>query len=232
MRFDVLTLFPAIFSGYLTQSILKKAIERGLVAIHLWDYRDWAQGKHRQVDDRPFGGGPGMVLMPEPVVDAVEAIQPMAQPAGQVLMMTPQGERLTQPLVKELAQTNRLILLCGRYEGFDERIKEVLQPREVSIGDFICNGGEVPAMVLIDTVLRHVPGVLGDEESVTQESHSRPGVVEYPHYTRPREYRGREVPEILLSGNHEAIAAWREEQSALRTRAKQQQVQRQKTKES
>lgn len=217
MRFDVLTLFPGIFSGYLTQSILKRAIEKGLVDIHLWDFRDWASGKHRQVDDRPYGGGPGMVLMPEPVISAVENIQPLAEPAGQVLMMTPQGERLTQPLVKELAAQKRLLLLCGRYEGFDERIKTILKPREISIGDFICNGGEVASMVVIDTVLRLVPGVLGDEESVTEESHSQPGQVEYPHYTRPREFRGLEVPEVLLSGNHEVIAAWRLEQSAQRT---------------
>ncbi|HQR06493.1 MAG TPA: tRNA (guanosine(37)-N1)-methyltransferase TrmD [Gemmatales bacterium] len=222
MRFDVLTLFPGIFSGYLTQSILKRAIDNGLVSIHLWDFRDWASGKHRQVDDRPFGGGPGMVLMPEPVVSAVEAVKAMASPPGQLLMMTPQGERLTQPLVKELAANERLLLLCGRYEGFDERIKEILKPREISIGDFICNGGEVASMVVIDTVLRHVPGVLGDEESVTEESHSQPGQVEYPHYTRPREFRGLEVPEMLLSGNHEAIAAWRREQSARRTAERQQ----------
>lgn len=222
MRFDVLTLFPGIFSGYLTQSILKRAIDKSLVSIHLWDFRDWASGKHRQVDDRPFGGGPGMVLMPEPVVSAVEAVKAMASPPGQLLMMTPQGERLTQPLVKELATKERLLLLCGRYEGFDERIKEILKPREISIGDFICNGGEVASMVVIDTVLRHVPGVLGDEESVTEESHSQPGQVEYPHYTRPREFRGLEVPEMLLSGNHEAIAAWRREQSARRTAERQQ----------
>lgn len=220
MRFDVLTLFPAMFSGYLTQSILKKAIATGHVGIHLWDLRDWATSKYRQVDDRPFGGGPGMILMAEPVVTAVETILPMHEPRGQVLMMTPQGERLHQPLVKELASAGRLVLLCGRYEGFDERIKEILQPREVSIGDFICNGGEVPAMVLIDTVLRYVPGVLGDETSVTEETHSEPGQIEYPHYTRPRSFRGFEVPSVLLSGDHGAVAAWRSEQSALRTRAK------------
>jgi tRNA (guanine37-N1)-methyltransferase len=190
-----------------------------LVSVHLWDFREWAQGKHRQVDDRPFGGGPGMVLMPEPVVHAVEMIRPMADPPGRVLMLTPQGERLTQPLVKELAETKRLILLCGRYEGFDERIRDILQPREISVGDYVCNGGEVPAMVVIDTVLRHVPGVLGDEESVTEETHSSPGQMEYPHYTRPRVFRGLEVPEVLVSGNHEAVAAWRKEQSALRSKS-------------
>jgi tRNA (guanine37-N1)-methyltransferase len=219
MRFDVLTLFPAMFSGYLTQSILKKAIDSGLVSVHLWDFREWAQGKHRQVDDRPFGGGPGMVLMPEPVITAVEMIQPMADPPGTVVMLTPQGERVTQPLVKELAETKRLILLCGRYEGFDERIRVILKPREISIGDYVCNGGEVPAMVLIDTVLRHVPGVLGDEESVTEETHSSPGQKEYPHYTRPRTFRGLEVPEVLVSGNHEAVAEWRKEQSKQRSKS-------------
>jgi tRNA (guanine37-N1)-methyltransferase len=220
MRFDVLTLFPAMFSGYLTQSILKKAIAAGQVAIHLWDFRDWTTSKYRQVDDRPFGGGPGMVLMAEPVVTAVEDILPMHEPQGQVLMMSPQGERLNQRLVKDLASVGRLVLLCGRYEGFDERIKEILKPREVSVGDFICNGGEVPAMVLIDTVLRYVPGVLGDEESVTEETHSEPGQIEYPHYTRPRRFRDLDVPDILLSGDHGAIARWRSEQSALRSGAK------------
>jgi tRNA (guanine37-N1)-methyltransferase len=220
MRFDVLTLFPEIFHGYLGQSILKLAIERGLVEIHLWDIRDWATGKHKSVDDRPFGGGPGMVMMCEPVYDAVEAIRPQAADPGLLVMLTPAGERLTQPLVNRLAQEKRLILLCGRYEGFDERIRLGLQPLEVSIGDFVCNGGEVPAMVVIDTVVRLVPGVLGDEESVKEESHSHEGVIEYPQYTRPRDFRGMEVPEILLSGNHPEIARWRQEQSKQRSQSK------------
>jgi tRNA (guanine37-N1)-methyltransferase len=218
MRFDVLTLFPEIFSGYLTQSLLKLAIQSGLVEIHLWNIRDWAPGKHQQVDDRPFGGGPGMVIMPGPVLDAVEAIQPQAPEPGQVILLTPAGERLTQPLVQELSQTKRLLLLCGRYEGFDERIRVLLKPREISIGDFVCNGGEVPAMVVIDTVIRYVPGVLGDEESVKEESHSEAGRLEYPQYTRPREFRGLAVPDILISGNHPAIARWRREQSEARSR--------------
>jgi len=218
MRFDVLTLFPDIFSGYMTQSILKLAIDRGLVQIHTWNLRDWARGKHKSVDDRPFGGGPGMVLMPEPVYDCVEKVRAMAEPEGELILLTPAGERLTQDLVKELAGLKRLILLCGRYEGFDERIRLGLKPREVSIGDFVCNGGEVPAMVLIDTVLRYVPGVLGDEESVTEESHSEPGRLEYPQYTRPRVFRGMDVPEILLSGNHPEIARWRREQSEQRSK--------------
>jgi tRNA (guanine37-N1)-methyltransferase len=218
MRFDVLTLFPEIFAGYLTQSLLKLAIDRGLVEINLWNIRDWSEGKHRSVDDRPFGGGPGMVMMPGPVFAAVEAVRAKVPEPGRLVLLTPAGERLTQPLVQELAGHGRLILLCGRYEGFDERIREGLCPREVSVGDFVCNGGEVPAMVVIDTVVRYVPGVLGDPESVNEESHSEEGRLEYPQYTRPRVFRGMEVPEILLSGNHPAIARWRREQSLARSR--------------
>lgn len=219
MRFDVLTLFPEIFQGYMTQSLLKLAIQKGLVEIHTWNLRDWAKGKHKSVDDRPFGGGPGMVIMPEPVFDCVEAVQAETAPPGQLLMLTPGGRRLTQQVVQELAAYRRLLLLCGRYEGFDERIRLGLRPMEISVGDFICNGGEVPAMVVVDTVIRYIPGVLGDERSVEEESHSEPGVLEYPQYTRPREFRGMEVPEILLSGNHQAIAAWRKKQSGMRSQA-------------
>src|SRR5262249_39294098 len=220
MRFDVLTLFPEIFQGYLTQSILKLALEKGLVEIHLWNIRDWATGKHKQVDDRPFGGGPGMVIMPGPVFDAVEAVRSHAEDAGDLILLTPAGERLTQALVQALAEKRRLVGLCGRYEGFDERIRTGLKPREISIGDFICNGGEVPAMVLIDTIIRYVPGVLGDPASVAEESHSETGRLEYPQYTRPRVFRGMAVPDILLSGNHPAIARWRREQSEARSRTK------------
>lgn len=219
-RFDVLTLFPEIFQGYLTQSLLKLALDKGLVEIHLWNIRDWARGKHKCVDDRPFGGGPGMVLMPEPVYDAVEAVRPLAPEAGELILLTPAGQRLDQALVQELAGKKRLLLLCGRYEGFDERIREGLRPRAISIGDFVCNGGEVPAMVVIDTVVRYVPGVLGDPESLTEESHSEAGRLEYPQYTRPRVFRGMAVPEILLSGNHQAVARWRREMSEARTRAR------------
>lgn len=222
MRFDVLTLFPALFDGYLTQSILKLALDRGLVSIHRWDIRDYSPDtKHHKVDDRPFGGGPGMVLMCEPVVNCVEAVRKEGDDPGSLIMLTPQGRRLTQPVVKELSEKKRLILLCGRYEGFDDRIRQLLQPDEISIGDFICNGGEVPAMVLIDTVVRYVPGVLGDEESVTEESHATPGLIEYPQFTRPREFRGLDVPEVLLSGDHEAIAKWRAEQGRIRSARKQ-----------
>jgi tRNA (guanine37-N1)-methyltransferase len=220
MRFDVLTLFPGIFSGYLTQSILSQAIEKGLVRIDLWDFRDWATGKHKSVDDRPFGGGPGMVLMPGPIVECVEKVQSDDEP-GELIMLTPAGERLTQRVVEDLATKKRLLLLCGRYEGFDERIRLNLKPREISAGDFVCNGGEVPAMLLIDAVIRLIPGVLGDEASAVDESHSEEGRLEYPQYTRPREFRGMTVPDILLSGNHQAIAAWRREQSEMRSRSRQ-----------
>ncbi len=216
-RFDVLTLFPEMFPGYLSQSLLKLALDAGLVSIHLWNIRDWATGKHRSVDDRPFGGGPGMVLMPGPVVDCVEAVRAQDPEPGTLVLLTPTGERLTQPLVRELAGLRRLLLLCGRYEGFDERIREVLKPREISVGDFVCNGGEVPAMLIIDTVIRYVPGVLGDPASLEEESHNDPGRLEYPQYTRPRDYRGLAVPEVLLSGDHGAVAAWRLEQSRTRS---------------
>jgi tRNA (guanine37-N1)-methyltransferase len=218
MRFDVLTLFPEMFSGYLSESILKLSQERGLVQVHTWNIRDWATGKHKQVDDRPFGGGPGMVMMPGPVFDCIEAVQAKAEPAGEMVMLTPAGERLTQRVVEELATKPRLLLLCGRYEGFDERIRLGLRPREISAGDFVCNGGEVPAMLVIDAVIRLIPGVLGDEQSTADESHSEEGRLEYPQYTRPREFRGMTVPDVLLSGDHGAIAEWRRQQSDLRSR--------------
>jgi len=217
IRFDVLTLFPELFSGYLTQSLLKLAIDGGLVTVKTWNIRDWAAGKHHKVDDRPFGGGPGMVFMPQPVLDYVEAVQADAATPGRVVMMTPAGRRLTQPVVGELATGPRYLLLCGRYEGFDDRIRQLLDPLELSVGDFICNGGEVPAMVVIDTVIRLIPGVLGDGESATDESHSTPGRLEYPQYTRPREFRGLEVPEVLLNGDHAKVAKWRDEQSKIRS---------------
>lgn len=222
LRFDVITLFPEIFNGYLSQSLLKLAIENNLVQVCLWNLRDWATDKHHRVDDRPFGGGAGMVIMPEPVFAAVEAVRAQHEDPGLLVMLTPAGVRLTQPLVVELASKyRRLILLCGRYEGFDERIRLGLHPFELSIGDFVCNGGEVPAMVVIDSVIRLVPGVLGDAHSVVEESHSVPGRLEYPQYTRPRVFRGMAVPEVLLSGDHAAIARWRAEMSERRSQANQ-----------
>ncbi|HTN00236.1 tRNA (guanosine(37)-N1)-methyltransferase TrmD [Planctellipticum variicoloris] len=218
MRFDVLTLFPEIFAGYLEQSLLKKAIEKSLVDVHLWNVRDWASDKHKSVDDTPYGGGPGMLIMCPPVFDAVEHVQAQGPAPGQLVMLTPQGRRLDQTLVRELADHERLLLLCGRYEGFDDRIVQGLRPLEVSIGDFVCNGGEVPAMLVIDSVIRLVPGVLGDETSSKYDSFAEKRLLEYPQFTKPREFRGMTVPEVLLSGNHQAIAAWREQQSLLRTR--------------
>ncbi|MEQ9411997.1 MAG: tRNA (guanosine(37)-N1)-methyltransferase TrmD [Fuerstiella sp.] len=213
----MLTLFPEMFESYLGQSILKLAIQRGLVDVQTHNYREFGEGRHRQVDDRPFGGGPGMLMMCQPVFDCVESVQQKMSSPAKLIMMSPQGRVLNQALVEELAQEERLMVLCGRYEGFDDRIREGLQPMEVSAGDFICNGGEVPAMLLIDTVIRLIPGVLGDETSSRYDSFSNSGLLEHPQYTRPREFRGMSVPEILLSGNHEAIAEWRHEQSLKRT---------------
>ena len=221
MRLDVLTLFPDMFPGYLGQSILNKAIERGLVEIHVHNMRDWATGKHKKIDDEPYGGGPGMVLMVDPVVNCVRDVQKMADQPGQVIMLTPQGRRLNQPFVEELAVKPRLIVLCGRYEGFDQRVFDILNPIELSIGDYILNGGEVASMVLIDSLVRMVPGVLGDELSNWDDSFSRGNrLLEHPQYTRPREFEGHEVPEVLLSGNHPAIEAWRKQKGLENTKLK------------
>ncbi len=219
MRFDVLTLFPDMFSSYLGESLLNKAIERQLVDVRLHNIRQWARDKHQKVDDRPFGGGPGMVLKVQPVVECVEEVRSAASHPGRLMMLSPQGRRLDQVMVEKLATEERLILLCGRYEGFDERIAQILEPDEISIGDYILNGGEVAAMVIIDAVIRHIPDVLGDEESPRQDSFSAgQAMLESAQYTRPREYRGFKVPSILLSGNHEQIARWRAEQSRQRTK--------------
>ena len=219
MRLDLFTLFPEILSGYLGQSILAKAIERKIVEVQLHDFRLWTKDKHRTVDDRPFGGGPGMVIKVEPVVECVEAVRAGLPSAGRLILLTPQGRRLTQPIVEELASESSLQLLCGRYEGFDQRVTEIVQPDEISIGDYILGGGEVAAMVLIDAVARLVPGVLGDERSSVEDSFSQGNrLLEFAQYTRPREYRGHTVPEVLLSGNHDAILKWRQEQTLQRTR--------------
>ncbi len=218
MRFDVLTLFPEILEGYVSQSLLKLAIQRGLVNVKLWNIRDWATGKRQPVDDTPYGGGPGMLIMCPPVFDAVAAVQQDGEQPGQLIMLTPQGRKLDQKLVEKLAQQERLLLLCGRYEGFDDRIRQGLQPLEVSVGDFICNGGEVPAMLLIDAIIRLVPGVLGDETSHKYESFSESGLLEYPQFTRPREFRDMQVPEVLLNGNHAEIQRWQRQQSLQRTK--------------
>jgi tRNA (guanine37-N1)-methyltransferase len=219
VRIDVLTLFPEMFSGYLGQSLLKRAVDAGIVDVQVHNIRDWAQGKHRQVDDRPFGGGPGMVLRPEPVVESVEAVRGEGSEPGHLILLTPVGRRLDQRMVEQLAGNKRLVMVCGRYEGVDQRAIDLLEPDEISIGDYILGGGEVAAMVLVDAVVRLVPGVLGDEESNKQDSFSgEPPLLEFAQYTRPREYRGLTVPEVLMSGNHPDIARWREQQKLERTR--------------
>ena len=215
LRIDILTLFSEMFDGFLSASIVGRAIRRGLVEVHRTNIRDFATDAYGSVDDAPFGGGPGMVLMCQPVFDAVESVRRQAQPSGTLILLTPQGEPLRQERVAQLAAEPRLILLAGHYEGFDERIRS-LADLEVSVGDFVLSGGEVPAMALIDAVVRLQSGSLGDEMSAKDESFSE-GLLEYPQYTRPREFRGMKVPEILLGGDHARIMAWRREQAELRT---------------
>ena len=219
MRFDIITLFPSIFDGYLTQGLLAKAIQRDLVQIKQHNLRDWApETPHRPVDDKPFGGGPGMLIQVEPTVNCVEAVEAMDSRPARRVILTPLGKTLNQPMAENFATDERLIVLCGRYEGFDQRVVDILQPEEISIGDFVLNGGEVAAMVLIDAVVRLLPGVLGDEQSNIDDSFSRGNrMLEFPQYTRPREFRGHAVPDVLLGGDHGAIAKWRAEQSQLRT---------------
>ncbi len=222
LRIDVITLFPQIFSGYLTQSLLAKAIAKGLIEIAIHDLRDWSTDpKHHKIDDRPYGGGPGMLIRVEPVVHCVEEVQKLAPEPGLIVLLTPQGEPLRQPRVESLAQTGRILLLCGRYEGFDQRVIDILQPLELSIGDYVLNGGEVGAMVVIDSTIRMIPGVLGDEQSSWDDSFSRGNrILEFPQYTRPPEFRGLPVPDVLLSGDHQRIANWRLEESKKKTEAR------------
>ncbi|TWU16121.1 tRNA (guanosine(37)-N1)-methyltransferase TrmD [Allorhodopirellula heiligendammensis] len=227
MRIDVVTLFPAIFDGYLTQSLLHKAIVRGLVDIQRHDLRQWAENvPHRKVDDRPFGGGPGMLIQVEPTVSCVREIESDAADGAEQapirrILLTPQGKPFDQRLAEDIATSERIVLLCGRYEGFDQRVHDILEPEEISVGDFVLNGGEVAAMTIIDAVVRLIPGVLGDENSHRDDSFSRGNrLLEFPQYTRPREFEGHFVPEVLLSGDHAAIAAWRAEQTLIRTKAR------------
>lgn len=215
MRIDVLTLFPESLAGFLDTSIIGRARQAGVVDIGLTQIRDFARDRHRTVDDRPFGGGPGMVLACGPVFDAVEHVCGQS-PDANLVMLSPQGERFTQRVAEELSQLSAVVLLCGHYEGFDERIREGLRPREISIGDFVLSGGESAALVVIDAVVRLLPGALGCEQSTDQESFSG-GLLEYPQYTRPRDYAGMVVPEVLVSGDHGEIEKWRKQQSILRT---------------
>jgi len=217
LRIDILTLFCEVFDAFCSTSIVGRAAQRGLVEIVRTNIRDFATDAYGSVDDAPFGGGPGMVMMPQPIFDAVEHVRRQARPDGQVVLLSPQGRPLNQRLLAELAGQERLILIAGRYEGFDERIREHLADIEVSIGDFVLSGGEVPAMVVIDGLVRLLPGALGKDESSREESFAG-GLLEYPQYTRPRQFRGWSVPEILLSGDHGRIAEWRAQQARDRTR--------------
>ena len=214
MKIDVLTLFPAMFAGPLDESIIKRARQAGLLELQIWNLRDYAHDRHKTVDDRPFGGGPGMLLKPEPIFEAVEGLQ---REHTRVVLMSPAGRPFTQSIAHELAQVEHLLLVTGHYEGFDERVREQLADDELSIGDYVLTNGALPAMVVIDTVARLLPGVLGDDESALDESFSS-GLLEYPQYTRPAEFRGQRVPEVLLSGNHAEIARWRAAQARLRTK--------------
>jgi tRNA (guanine37-N1)-methyltransferase len=213
MKIDVLTLFPEMFAGPLDVSMVARARKTGLLDLQVRNLRDWAHDRHKTVDDRPFGGGPGMVLKAEPIFEAVEAL---ANDQTQVVMMAPTGRPFTQVIARELAAEQHLLLLCGSYEGFDERVRTLMDD-ELSIGDYVLTNGGLPAMVVIDAVTRLLPGVLGDGESVHDESFSH-GLLEYPHYTRPAEFRGMKVPEVLMSGHHAEIEKWRREQARLRTK--------------
>jgi tRNA (guanine37-N1)-methyltransferase len=215
VQFDVFTLFPEIFEPYLQVSILQRAIENGLLCVHLHNIRAWTTDRHHVTDDTPYGGGGGMIMKPEPIFAAVEDILG-TPPEVPIIMLTPQGRPLTQKVATELSTHPRLGLLCGRYEGVDERVRQHLVTDEISIGDYVLTGGELPALIVIDAVTRLIPGVLGDPTGAADDSHAT-GLLEYPHYTRPPEYRGWGVPEVLLSGNHALIDRWRREQSLLRT---------------
>lgn len=217
MRIDVLTLFPEAMQPYLSASILGRAHAAGLVEVHTHQLRDYSKLPHKKVDDRPFGGGPGMVLACQPVCDAVEAIEAMDMRPALRVLFTPQGRTFSQTIARRYAQCERLLCICGHYEGFDERIIEILRPEEISLGDFVLTGGEIPALAVIDAVVRLLPGALGHEDAAGIESFEGAGL-EFPQYTRPREFRGHAVPDVLLSGDHAAIAAWRREQAQRRTR--------------
>jgi tRNA (guanine37-N1)-methyltransferase len=216
MKIDVLTLFPAMFAGPLDESIVQRARDNGLLDLRIHNLRDWTHDRHKTVDDRPFGGGPGMVLKPEPIFEAVESLK---LEATRVILLTPGGRKFDQAIARELAVQPHLLFLCGSYEGVDERVREALVADELSIGDYVLTNGALPAMVIIDAVTRLLPGALGDDESARDESFSH-GLLEYPHYTRPAEFRGMKVPEILLSGHHAAIEKWRAEQARNRTQAR------------
>lgn len=218
MQFHVVTGFPNLFTGPLTESIIKRARERGLAEIFLHDLRDFATDKHRSIDDYPYGGGPGMILKPEPIFSCVEHIQKTYQlESAKVILMSPQGRAFSQSMANALVQEQAMILLCGHYKGIDERVRELLITEEISIGDYVVTGGELPAMIIMDAVIRLLPGVLGDLDSAYGDSFQT-NSLDHPHYTRPEEFRGHRVPEVLLSGHHAKIAAWRKDIAQQRTR--------------
>ncbi len=217
MRIDVLTIFPGILEGFLNGSIVRIAQEKRLLEVVLHDFRQFALDKHRTVDDKPFGGGPGMVLKPEPIFACLEALIAPDQPAPRMLLMSPCGSTLTQKRVRALSKDERIVILCGRYEGYDERIRLAWPFEEVSIGDYVLSGGEVPAMVLVDSIARLLPGVLGHDLSALQDSFEGP-LLDHPHYTRPADFRGMQVPDVLLGGDHAKVASWRHSQALERTR--------------
>ena len=217
MRFDVLTLFPEMIETHCSYSILKRAIAAGVIEVNTINPRHFTHDKHRKVDDTPYGGGAGMVLMPQPYVEAYESVEQLENSI--TIMLSPQGEPLCERIVKELAGFDQIICLCGHYEGFDERIRDIIKPREISLGDFVLTGGELPALCLIDAVSRKVEGTLGKIESAEDDSFSD-GLLEYPQYTKPREFRGLKVPEVLLNGNHKEITEFRNQQRLIRTRLK------------
>jgi len=215
MRFDVFSLFPEVFDTYLNTSILKRAQETGTLEVHTYNIRDWAVDKHHTTDDTPYGGGGGMVMKPEPTFSAVESVLG-APPACPVVLLSPQGRKFSQKIAFELAEHEQIALLCGRYESVDERIRQHLATDSLSIGDYVLTGGELPALVVIDAVTRLLPGVLGDPQAPMEDSHAS-GLLEYPHYTRPPEFRGWKIPDVLLSGNHAEISRWRRQESLRRT---------------
>src|SRR5689334_12583916 len=214
MKIEVLTLFPGMFAGPLDESIVKRAKEAGILDLRIHNLRDYAHDRHKTVDDRPFGGGPGMLLKPEPIFEAVEAL---ARDSTRVILLSPAGRVFNQAIARKLAQLNDLLFVSGHYEGFDERVRQELADDELSIGDYVLTNGTLPAMVIIDAVTRLLPGVLGHDQSANEESFSH-GLLEYPQYTRPAEFRGMKVPDVLVSGNHAEIARWRAEQARLRTK--------------
>ncbi len=215
MKIDVLTLFPAMFAGPLDESIIMRARKSGLLDLKIHNLRDWTHDRHKTVDDRPFGGGPGMLLKPEPIFEAVEQL---SRPETKVILLSPAGRKFDQAMARQLAAESDLLLITGHYEGFDERVREALADEELSICDYVLTNGALPAMVVIDAVTRLLPGVLGDDESSREESFSG-GLLEYPQYTRPAEFRGRRVPDVLVSGNHAEIEKWRRDQARLKTQA-------------